>query len=323
MSRRSIFPLVLLFSVAPMTRAGGLQGSVVLMPFENDTFRSSGYAQYYNDLVQPDSSVTLDGVHGVNQVTPRIVYEAIVLVPGRYYYDLEGPAEPGACYGTYLHVMADPPGPQEFSQTWQGENRCAPPPPPAMPKDGPLPGSEIDLPYEGHTPIVIALNGRYEFTSVESGVPFDVDADGDVDQVAWPRDGSVAFLFHDRNGNGVPDDGGELFGNHTRLRNGAEAQHGFEALLEFDSNGDGAVSAADARWAQLGLWQDLDRDGVATHDELSALGERGISHLGLRYHWTGRRDAHGNILRWQSDVVREEPGPRPYYDVCLVTRAAS
>ena len=72
----------------------------------------------------------------------------------------------------------------------------------------------IDVtPSDGHTPLVIALDNRYELTSPENGVFFDLDADGNPDRAAWPRDGSVAFLFNDRNGNGVPDDGAELFGN--------------------------------------------------------------------------------------------------------------
>lgn len=157
------------------------------------------------------------------------------------------------------------------------------------------------------------IGHRYEFTSAEN-------SDGSADRAAWPRDGSVAFLFYDRNGNGVPDDGAELFGNHTPLATGLNAAHGFEALGEFDANGDGAVTAADARWTHLGLWQDINHDGSAAPPEITSLDVHGIVSLGIAHHWTGRRDAHGNILRWQSSVVRAGAGPRPYYDVYLRTR---
>ena len=126
--------------------------------------------------------------------------------------------------------------------------------------------------------------------------------------------------FNDRNGNGVPDNGAELFGNHTRLASGLNAAHGFEALGEFDTNGDGAVTPADAGWTQLGLWQDFDHDGSAAPSELTRLDVHDIVSLSVVHHWTGRRDAHGNILRWQSSVVHAGTAPRPYYDVYLRTR---
>ena len=307
--------LVLTVACCPIAHAG-IDGSVFLFPIET-SFRSSGEAMWVDPLRRIDTSVELEGTHGVYG---PVIFESPFSVTGRYAYDLEGPADPGACYGTslqveaHIHLVGNP------EETFNGDTRCAPPPVIPPPPKEPTPGSEIDVPYEGHTPIVIALHARYDFTDVEGGVQFDIDADGEPDRVAWPRDGSVAFLFHDRNGNGVPDDGGELFGDHTRLRNGSNARHGFEALAEFDSNGDGTVSAADAQWAQLGLWQDHDHDGVATSGEIRTLTAAGISELGLGYHWTGRRDARGNILRWQANVARADAARRPYYDVCLLTR---
>ncbi|HUR80953.1 MAG TPA: hypothetical protein VM733_09315 [Thermoanaerobaculia bacterium] len=290
--RRGVILIALLASGLPAY--AGLDGYVFLYPIES-SFRSDGEAAWYGWLRELDASAELNGTHSVHGDQ---IFDSSFQVTGKYHYNLEGPATPATC---------------------SGDTRCAPPPPP--PKEPPVPGTEIDVtPSQGHTPIVVALNDRYEFTSVEKGVSFDLDADGRADRVAWPRDGSVAFLFRDRNGNGVPDDGAELFGNHTRLGNGANAMHGFEALAEFDTNADGAVTPADARWRQLALWTDTNHDGIPALPEISTLDAHRLASLGVRYHWTGRRDMHGNILRWQSRVERSGTGPRPYYDVYLMTR---
>lgn len=297
----------------------GLDGYVFLYPIES-SFDSQGEAAWYGWLRELDSEAELHGTHSVHGAQ---IFDSPFQITGRFSNHLQGPAEPGSCYGTTLEVTANRGGWGGTSTTFTGDTRCAPPPPPPTTKP-PISGTEIDVtPSDGHTPIVIALQARYEFTDVDDGVQFDIDADGDADRVSWPRDGSVAFLFHDRNGNGVPDNGGELFGNYTRLNSGTTARHGFEALLEFDANADGAVTADDERWAELRLWQDVDHDGLATVNEISTLDAGGIASLGLRHHWTGRRDAHGNILRWQSDVVHTATGPRPYYDVYLMDAASA
>jgi hypothetical protein len=74
------------------------------------------------------------------------------------------------------------------------------------------------------SPIIINLrNDKLDLrlTSAVDGVPFDLDGDGALEQVSWTAPGSaVAFLVLDRNGNGIIDDGSELFGTATRKRDG-------------------------------------------------------------------------------------------------------
>ena len=66
-----------------------------------------------------------------------------------------------------------------------------------------------------NSPLLFDRNGDgFHLTSADEGVLFDIDADGDLDQVAWTRaDSGDAWLALDRNGNGVIDDATELFGN--------------------------------------------------------------------------------------------------------------
>jgi len=307
--------LVMLFSIVCCCANGyaSLTGYVDLQPISGSSFTSRGYAAWYGLLGETDPTAELTGEHKVSG--DGVTYTTPVSATGTYDNDVTGPAEAGTCYNTTLSITVDRGWSGSTSATYSDGSECAP-----------IGNGRRDgwgMPGCPTSPVVIALNDRYEFTDIQSGVDFDIDADGDMDRVAWTRDGSMAFLFFDRNGNHLPDDGSELFGDHTRLRNGTVAQHGFEALAEFDSNADGVVSAADSNWLQLSVWQDRDHNGVAVIDEISTLPAHGIASLGINCHWTGRRDAHGNLFRWQSEIVRDgNGGSRPYYDVYLLTQVA-
>ena len=85
----------------------------------------------------------------------------------------------------------------------------------------------------------------------------------------------------DRNGNGLIDNGDELFGVDSTLSNGQKAANGFAALADFDSNGDGQFDNADAQYAKVRLWRDLDQDDVSDESELSSLAEVSIASINL------------------------------------------
>ena len=89
------------------------------------------------------------------------------------------------------------------------------------------------------------------------------------------------FRVLDRNGNGSIDNGRELFGDSTPLPNEPAAEDGFAALAAEDTNGDGAVTAADARFSQLRVWRDLNQDGVSGANELFTLSQLGIAAINV------------------------------------------
>ncbi len=171
------------------------------------------------------------------------------------------------------------------------------------------------------SPIVIDLNtGRYGLSSQADGVLFDINGDGLRERVAWPlRPDQIGLLFVDHNGNGRADDGRELFGTATVLRNGTTASNGFIALSELDSNADHRLTPTDAGWSHLRLWLDGNRNGHCETDEVSTPEANGVGALDLGYWWMGRRDRFGNELRWASHMTLRGV-PRIYYDAFLVTR---
>jgi hypothetical protein len=107
----------------------------------------------------------------------------------------------------------------------------------------------------------------------EHSVDFDLDADGTPESMRMP-DRGAAFLFHDRNGNGIADDGSELFGPTTG--------NGFAELAALDDDGNRWIDAGDAAYAELMLWCAAD-DGSTT---CRSLADAGIGALSTRYEET-------------------------------------
>src|SRR5690349_5060316 len=127
------------------------------------------------------------------------------------------------------------------------------------PNDPCCPGSPIILDLEG--------NG-FDLTDAAGGVHFNLNPAGDTEQISWTSAKSDdAWLALDRNGNGVIDDGTELFGNFT-LQPASESQHGYKALAVLDQNRDDVIDAKDAVFNDLRLWQDVNHDGVSQAQEL-------------------------------------------------------
>jgi hypothetical protein len=171
-------------------------------------------------------------------------------------------------------------------------------------------------------PIVISMDrGGYRFTSARRGVPFDLDASGAPEQVAWTvADSEVAFLALDRNGNGLIDSGAELFGNHTPVTPGTSATtpNGFEAL-RFAQLGaaDDVLTANDPVWSQLLLWTDRNHNGLSEPDEIQRLCESGIVAISLVYEESRRVDRFGNEFRQRGTIQWADGRTQVIYDVWL------
>lgn len=287
---------------------------------------SFSQAQFYSASCGP-GAVYMQGTHAINSGGGTVSILQWGVSGGYYSGTRSAYWDYSVCYSARNNGDAYPAGyppspytPPITGGPWTSTDQCAPPspPPPNTTSD------QCDPTLTGTcSPIVLDLrDGRYQFSSPDNGVRFDINADGKLEQVAWPQDPrEVAFLFLDRNGNGVVDDGSELFGNASRLANGTVAENGFVALSELDTNGDGQISAADSRWKDLRLWFDTNRDGKAQHNEIVTLDDAGVTSLALSRSWTGRRDKYGNTFRWKANFTLVRSGAevqRPYFDVYLV-----
>jgi hypothetical protein len=117
-----------------------------------------------------------------------------------------------------------------------------------------------------------------------SQVHFDFGNDGFAERTGWvmPDDG---ILVHDKNGNGLVDNAGELFGSVS--------VDGFDVLAVLDSNGDGKISEADAKFAQLRIWRDLNQNGAVDAGEMQTLAQAGLASISVqRTDVTGTNQGH-------------------------------
>jgi uncharacterized repeat protein (TIGR02543 family) len=130
--RQLAFASLLLLCCVSTASAASIDGFVILYPIEYSTFRSVGHADYFNDLNQLDSAA-MSGEHVVEQVyAGNTTFMIPVHGDGVYHYAFEGPTNPGACYGTWLHAIARPTTPPisntpQYEGTWYGyTQQCAP-----------------------------------------------------------------------------------------------------------------------------------------------------------------------------------------------------
>jgi hypothetical protein len=126
-------------------------------------------------------------------------------------------------------------------------------------------------------PIILDLDKNgFAFSSLDTGVSFDINADGNKDQIAWTSDDGI--LAYDANGNGTIDNGSEIF---TPDFNGGKFASGVAALASLDTNGDGKIDAGDAAFKDLKIWVDADNDGISDDGELSSLTDNGVASISL------------------------------------------
>ncbi|WP_409072518.1 calcium-binding protein [Neisseria meningitidis] len=160
--------------------------------------------------------------------------------------------------------------------------------------------------YHVYDPLALDLDGdgiETIATKGFAGALFDHRNQGIRTATGWVS-ADDGLLVRDLNGNGIIDNGAELFGDNTKLADGSFAKHGYAALAELDSNGDNIINAADAAFQSLRVWQDLNQDGISQANELRTLEELGIQSLDLAYKDVNKNLGNGNTLAQQGSYTK-------------------
>ncbi|ACE83065.1 hypothetical protein [Cellvibrio japonicus] len=116
-------------------------------------------------------------------------------------------------------------------------------------------------------PLVINFDGLGAQLS-QTRFAFDLDSNGTEEQIAMLRPGS-GFLALDRNGDGIINNGSELFGPTTG--------RGFAELAQFDEDGNQFIDEGDSIYHQLRIWM-MNEDGSS---QLMALGDMNVGAIFL------------------------------------------
>jgi hypothetical protein len=151
---------------------------------------------------------------------------------------------------------------------------------PNFPPSHPTHWDPLVLDLDGDGVSLVSLN--------DANVHFDFGKDGFAEKTGWISN-TDGFLTLDKNGNGLVDDGTELFGN-------AE-QDGFSALAAYDLNQDGKIDSNDAVFTQLRVWRDADGDGKTDAGEILTLAEAGVATVNLKK-TVSREWAEGSHQPW-------------------------
>ncbi|MBJ3591097.1 hypothetical protein JGC56_08045 [Salmonella enterica subsp. enterica serovar Saintpaul] len=150
-------------------------------------------------------------------------------------------------------------------------------------------------------PIVIDLDGNGVETLVKGRVYFDYGDDGIRERTSWIA-ATDGLLVRDLNGDGKINNGRELFGNNTPLRDGNNAGNGFQALIDLDDNLDGILDSADSAWSSLQIWQDKNSNGITDAGELYNLDDISLTAIDIRYTASTWQDKNGEEHRQRGEV---------------------
>lgn len=117
-------------------------------------------------------------------------------------------------------------------------------------------------------PLVINLDGNIAEVS-DQKFYFDLDADGEEEEISRLSKNS-GYLALDKNGDGVINDGSELFGTSSG--------NGFLDLAAYDQDGNGWIDENDEIWDKLKIWVQ-DENG---NSKLYSLSDKGVGAICLQ-----------------------------------------
>ena len=147
-------------------------------------------------------------------------------------------------------------------------------------------------------PLVINLDGNIAGLS-DQKFTFDLDNDGILDNISRLNQGS-GYLTLDRNGDGVINDGSELFGT--------KSGDGFKDLAQYDQDGNGWIDEDDEIFDKLLIWtQDEDGNDVLYHLKDLGVGAICLESVSTNFTLNGANNTTNGYIR-QTGVFLYENG---------------
>ncbi len=147
-------------------------------------------------------------------------------------------------------------------------------------------------------PLVINLDGNIAGLS-DQKFTFDLDNDGILDNISRLNQGS-GYLALDRNGDGVINDGSELFGTRSG--------DGFKDLAQYDQDGNGWIDEDDEIFDKLLIWtQDEDGNDVLYHLKDLGMGAICLESVSTNFTLNGANNTTNGYIR-QTGVFLYENG---------------
>lgn len=147
-------------------------------------------------------------------------------------------------------------------------------------------------------PLVINLDGNLAGLS-DQKFTFDLDNDGILDTISRLKQGS-GYLALDQNGDGVINDGSELFGT--------KSGNGFRDLAGYDWDGNGWIDEDDEIFDKLLIWtQDENGNDVLYHLKDAGVGAICLESVSTDFTLNGENHATNGYIR-QTGVFLYENG---------------
>ena len=148
-------------------------------------------------------------------------------------------------------------------------------------------------------PLVINMDSNITSVS-DQKFKFDLDADGKEDEISFLGKGS-GFLALDKNGDGIINDGSELFGT--------KSGDGFKDLAEYDEDHNGWIDENDSIFSKLKVWT-KDEEG---NDRLLDLKEADVGAIYLgnvdtEFSYKNLEGETNGVLRKSGIYLKESSG---------------
>ena len=166
-------------------------------------------------------------------------------------------------------------------------------------------------------PVMFDLDGDgLELISINASHVVVKGEDRSLARIGW-LGGDDGFLALDRDGDGKITSLSEI----SFVQDLEGARTDMEALIVYDTNGDGVLDSSDTGYGEFLVWRDINQNGKSSANELMTLEEAGIASINLNLSSTGNNETNfgDNIIYNTADFTWSDGAVGTAYDVGLAS----